>query len=85
MLNQLPNNPKQGSRLNNLYPTCFNFRRLYIGCMKRPVGRPRLAIPKVQVTIRIEQDVLAHFRSSGQGWQTRVNDILRRKMQKDKK
>ena len=53
--------------------------------MNRPVGRPRLAIPKVQVTIRIEQDVLAYFRASGQGWQTRVNDILRRKMQKDKK
>lgn len=53
--------------------------------MKRPVGRPKLANPKVQVTIRLEQDVLAHYRASGQGWQTRVNDILRRKMQKDKK
>jgi uncharacterized protein (DUF4415 family) len=53
--------------------------------MKRPVGRPRLAVPKVQVTIRLDHNVLAHFRASGQGWQTRVNDILRRKMQKDKK
>jgi uncharacterized protein (DUF4415 family) len=53
--------------------------------MKRPVGRPPLAIPKVQVTIRLDHDVLAHFRASGQGWQTRVNELLRRKMKKGKK
>jgi uncharacterized protein (DUF4415 family) len=53
--------------------------------MKRPVGRPPLAIPKVQVTIRLDHDVLAHFRASGQGWQTRVNELLKRKMKKGKK
>jgi len=53
--------------------------------MKRPVGRPPLAIPKVQVTVRLDHDVLTYFRSSGQGWQTRVNEVLRREMKKDKK
>jgi uncharacterized protein (DUF4415 family) len=50
--------------------------------MKRPVGRPPLAIPKVQVTIRLDHDILAHFRASGQGWQTRVNEVLRREKKK---
>jgi uncharacterized protein (DUF4415 family) len=38
------------------------------------------AIPgvKEQVTLRIDQDVLDHFRSSGPGWQDRINDALRK-------
>lgn len=40
-------------------------------------GRPKLANPKESVTIRYDPDVLAAFRSSGEGWQTRMNDALR--------
>ena len=43
----------------------------------RPMGRPRIAKPKAAVTMRLDADVLEALRSSGQGWQTRVNTLLR--------
>ncbi|MFT0532186.1 BrnA antitoxin family protein [Castellaniella hirudinis] len=32
---------------------------------------------KVQVTIRFDPDVLEGLRTTGKGWQTRANDVLR--------
>lgn len=43
----------------------------------RPMGRPRVAHPKAALTMRVDVDVLAALRSTGQGWQTRVNALLR--------
>jgi uncharacterized protein (DUF4415 family) len=40
-------------------------------------GRPKLEQPKQRVTLRLDPDVLAHFRSAGRGWQTRINAALR--------
>lgn len=40
-------------------------------------GRPTIANPKVSTTIRLSQDVIAHFKAGGPGWQTRINDALR--------
>ncbi|MBJ7443320.1 MAG: BrnA antitoxin family protein [Sphingobium sp.] len=39
-------------------------------------GRPR-GSNKEQVALRIDKDVLARFRATGPGWQTRINAILR--------
>lgn len=33
---------------------------------------------KEQVTLRIDQDVLEHFRQGGPGWQDRINAALRK-------
>ena len=33
---------------------------------------------KEQVSLRIDQDVLEHFRESGPGWQDRINEALRK-------
>ena len=41
-------------------------------------GRPRSATPKVPVSIRLDQDVVAKFKATGPGWQSRINEILRR-------
>jgi uncharacterized protein (DUF4415 family) len=41
-------------------------------------GRPPLANPKQAVKLRLDADVLAHFRATGPGWQTRINTTLRR-------
>jgi uncharacterized protein (DUF4415 family) len=41
-------------------------------------GRPRLEQPKVQVTLRLDADVIEAFRSEGKGWQSRINDVLSR-------
>ena len=43
---------------------------------KRPRGRPAKAAPKVRVAVRLDPDVVAHFRATGPGWQTRINDAL---------
>lgn len=40
-------------------------------------GRPPLGeTPKVQVTLRLDPAVIAHFKATGEGWQTRINDAL---------
>jgi uncharacterized protein (DUF4415 family) len=41
-------------------------------------GRPPLEHPKQQVTLRLDHDVLERLRASGAGWQSRVNEILRK-------
>lgn len=40
-------------------------------------GRPPLESPKKAVNIRLAADVLDAFKSTGKGWQTRINDALR--------
>ena len=42
------------------------------------VGRPRLETPKVAVTIRYDKAVIDAFKAGGPGWQTRMNDALKR-------
>lgn len=42
----------------------------------RPVGSVK-ENPKVPTTIRFDQDVLAALKETGDGWQTRINDMLR--------
>ena len=41
-------------------------------------GRPRSPNPKVSTTIRLSPEVLAHFRAGGPGWQTRIDETLRK-------
>jgi len=45
-------------------------------------GRPPIAGAKQPVKLRLDPDVLAALRASGPGWQTRVNDMLRREVLK---
>ena len=40
-------------------------------------GRPRSDNPKKAVNLRLDADVVAHFRATGPGWQTRINETLR--------
>ncbi len=44
-------------------------------------GRPPLDEPKVSTTIRLDADVLAAYRAEGPGWQTRINEVLRKALQ----
>jgi uncharacterized protein (DUF4415 family) len=44
-------------------------------------GRPKLAAPKEQVTLRIDHDVLEGYRATGQGWQSRINEALRKSLE----
>lgn len=40
-------------------------------------GRPLGSGTKVQVTMRLDTDVVQRLRATGAGWQTRANDVLR--------
>jgi len=40
-------------------------------------GRPMALAPKQAVKLRLDPDVLAALRATGDGWQTRINDMLR--------
>ena len=43
----------------------------------RPVGRPRAAVHKERISIRLSPEVTAYFRSTGKGWQTRLDEALK--------
>lgn len=36
-------------------------------------GRPKAAVHKVHVSVRLDPEVIEFFRSTGRGWQTRMN------------
>jgi uncharacterized protein (DUF4415 family) len=48
-----------------------------IGTFSHP-GRPAVANPKKQVTLRLDPDVIEKFRATGKGWQSRINAELRK-------
>ena len=56
----------------------FNTADYYEGDKLVRRGRPKSASPKEAVSLRLDPDVLAHFRASGPGWQSRINQALRR-------
>jgi len=40
-------------------------------------GRPKSASPKQLVSVRYSPEVLAYFKSTGEGWQSRMDGVLR--------
>jgi uncharacterized protein (DUF4415 family) len=46
--------------------------------LMRRRGRPFSANPKKALKLRIDADVIDRFRQSGPGWQSRMNDVLRK-------
>ena len=40
-------------------------------------GRPKSANPKQLVSVRYSPEVLAYFRATGEGWQSRMDGVLR--------
>ena len=55
----------------------FQEAKLYIGNKIQARGRPKAAITKEPVKLRLDADVLAALRATGDGWQTRINETLR--------
>lgn len=54
----------------HLVKTISNRKRGERGAQKQPT--------KQQVTLRLDRDVLERFRSTGGGWQSRINEALRK-------
>lgn len=45
------------------------------------IGRPKAAVKKESITIRLSPEVVGYFRASGKGWQTRLEKALKDYMQ----
>jgi uncharacterized protein (DUF4415 family) len=66
---------KQRKRGSRLYPTAGEtpatgaWMVAERGDFYRPV--------KEQITLRLDKDVIAWFKAGGEGYQTRINDVLR--------
>lgn len=41
-------------------------------------GRPKSENPKLAVSIRLDRDVVEAFKADGEGWQSRINEALRK-------
>ncbi|WP_437353930.1 BrnA antitoxin family protein [Neorhizobium petrolearium] len=72
--------PLEEEELANMRP----FREVFpdlAASMDREVakrGRPPLDKVKTSVTIRLDPDIVAHYKATGKGWQSRMNDDLRK-------
>jgi len=58
--------------------TWFERAEIWEGNQLVRPGRPRKAAPKEAVSLRLDPDVLQHFRAGGPGWQSRINAALRK-------
>lgn len=45
---------------------------------KRGAGRPPSLSTKVHQSLRLDPEVVTYFKATGAGWQTRINDALRK-------
>lgn len=61
----------QAKPFTEAFPSLAEAMRKNVG------GRPKVDNPKVAVSLRLDQDIVARFKASGPGWQTRMNDALR--------
>ncbi len=48
----------------------------------RPVGRPRVAAPKEQISFRLPADLVADIKATGRGYNVRVEKALRKAFKK---
>lgn len=48
--------------------------------MRKKRGRPFAETTKTKVSIRLSPEVLEALRATGKGWQTRVDDVLRKEL-----
>ncbi len=55
----------------------FKSADLYEGVKLKTRGRPKSVSPKEPIKLRLDADVLAALRATGDGWQTRINEALR--------
>jgi uncharacterized protein (DUF4415 family) len=70
--------PKDYEEIPELTDDWFRRATLHIGGVPVSRGRPKSMAPKQPVSLRLDPDVLAHFRRSGRGWQSRINAVLRK-------
>ena len=75
----MPDQPRRPRTLNDARSEAeAAFKKVTAKVAEPPPKKNIVPGVKEQVSLRIDQDVLEHFQSSGPGWQDRLNDALRR-------
>ena len=69
--------PEEYKEIPELADDFFERAEEHVGGKLVRRGRPAGSGKKVSTTIRFDADVINAFRTTGQGWQTRMNDALR--------
>ncbi len=78
---QDPDNPElTDEELANLRPAREVLPPELYEAFKRKARGPQVAPTKQLVSLRLDPDVIAHFKAQGAGWQTRINKALRKVM-----
>lgn len=70
--------PKDYEDVPELTDEWFKRADLYKGGKLIRRGRPPSPRRKEALSLRLDPDVVAHFRSGGHGWQSRINAALRK-------
>lgn len=70
--------PKDYEEIPELSEEWFRSADMYVGGKLVRRGRPPSPAPKQPISLRLDPDVVAHFRRGGRGWQGRINAILRK-------
>jgi uncharacterized protein (DUF4415 family) len=70
--------PEEYEEIPELTEEWFARAQLHIGGVPVKRGRPKAENPKQAVNLRLDPEVVAHFRATGRGWQGRINQALRK-------
>ena len=79
---RMRSNPEQIDEENpewtdEMFKQSVRFKEMPKSLQVKLRGRPKAAVTKERITIRLSQEVVAQFRASGDGWQTRVDAALK--------
>ena len=70
--------PEEYDDIPELTDEWFARAKLHVGGVPVRRGRPKAEKRKALLSVRLDEDVIAHFRATGPGWQSRINDALRK-------
>lgn len=68
------NPPLTAEQLKRLRPISEEEKAFW----RKALGRPPIENPKQAVSLRLDRDVIEHFKKGGPGWQSRINAALRK-------
>ncbi len=75
---EVSNNPEMTEEeLKELRPFREVFPEL-AASIDRKLGRPKAETPKKAISLRLDQEVIDRFKATGDGWQSRMNEALRK-------
>jgi|SRR5665213_716202 len=79
--------PKDYEEIPELTEEWFKRATWHIGGVPVSRGRPKADVTKDAVSLRLDPDIVAYYRRSGRGWQSRINAALRKaaKLPKEKR